>query len=185
VAIMMEESRLVAICQKMSANSARFGIFARFASGLSTDKSVSLINLFHRVALPAWDLANTEPSPPRLARLRLPQTLEELQLALEVRTKQYLYISFSPELRRSGIPAVLGHRPADAIYSFGRFRPRAQATVQSAPTVRHGRRQAGAPAACLRSAAGCRLRISRLVAVLEPPAPFALRFGSQVHSYPF
>jgi hypothetical protein len=101
-------------------------------------------NLFHRGALPAWDLANTEPSPPRLARLRLPQTLEELQLALEMRTKQYLNISFSPELAGASSQRNTGRAwspPCGYDLFLRRFRPRAQATVQSAPTVRHGRRQ--------------------------------------------
>jgi hypothetical protein len=75
------------------------------------------------------------------------------------------------EARRRGIPAVLGHRFADAIYSFGRFRPRAQATVQSAPTVWHSWRLAASATAGLRSAARCLREVPGRVSILQRAEP--------------
>src|SRR5258705_9460127 len=90
----------------------------------------------------------------RLYRLyRVPQTIEQFELAFEVRTNQYLMVSFPAELRRGRISAVLGQRLADTIYSIGRLRPRAESAVHSAPTIRHCRPLTRIATAGLRSAA--------------------------------
>jgi hypothetical protein len=121
--------------QKRSAICGRFGILARFTWGLSNPAPSAAVGR-QAQAVPANIVLAEAPSgaagPLRGRFFRpcgLPQAIEEFQLALEVGTKQYLPISFSPKLRRRGIPAVLGQRLADAIDSLGSFRSAAKTRV--------------------------------------------------------